>query len=101
MTLGEIRILTDDLVGVQKAAKQLGITRMTLYRWIDAKKVVSIKLGGIRFIPRTEIERLENEWRQEAELKEKEKQEAEQKRRAEIERLENELERLKNSEAKS
>lgn len=63
---------------------------VTLYRRIDAGKVIGVKLGGVMFIPRTEVERLK-----------KEDQATEQARRAEIERLENELERLKNSEAKS
>ena len=61
MPLGEIRVLSDDIVTVPEAAKQLGRPKMTLYRWIDAKKIVSIKLGGILFIPKTELVRLKNE----------------------------------------
>ena len=54
----EIKIKSDDLLTVPEAAKQLGRPKMTLYRWIDASKIVSIKLGGILFIPRSEVERL-------------------------------------------
>ena len=54
----EIRVLADDLMTVPKAAKALGHPKMTLYRWIDADKVHAIKLGGILFIPKSEIERL-------------------------------------------
>lgn len=61
MTLGEIKVQSDDLVTVPEAAKQLGRPKMTLYRWIDTKKIVSIKLGGILFIPVSEVERLRNE----------------------------------------
>jgi len=57
----EIRVLADDLMTVPKAAKALGFTKMTLYRWIDAGKVHAIKLGGILFIPVSEIERLKQE----------------------------------------
>lgn len=59
--MAEIKFLTDDLLTVPKAAKQLGRPKMTLYRWIDAGKIMTIKLGGILFIPKTEVERLKNE----------------------------------------
>ena len=58
MTLGEIKVQSEDIVTVPEAAKQLGKPKMTLYRWIDAGKVVCFKLGGILFIPVTEIDRL-------------------------------------------
>ena len=61
MPLGEIKVLSDDIVTVPEAAKRLGKPKMTLYRWIDAGKVVCFKLGGILFIPVTEIERLDRE----------------------------------------
>ncbi len=54
----EIRVKTDDLVSVADAAKILGRPRLTIYRWIDAGKIVGIKLGGIIFIPKSEVERL-------------------------------------------
>ncbi|MBA7669820.1 hypothetical protein ES703_77954 [subsurface metagenome] len=60
LPLGEIKVLTDDIVTVPEAAKQLGKPKMTLYRWIEAGKIVSIKLGGILFIPVTEVERIKN-----------------------------------------
>lgn len=61
MPLEEIKIQTDDIITVPGAAKQLGKPKMTLYRWIDAGKIVSIKLGGILFIPVSEIERIKND----------------------------------------
>ena len=57
----EIKVLADDLMTVPKAAKALGHPKMTLYRWIDTNKVHAIKLGGILFIPQSEVERLKNE----------------------------------------
>jgi len=53
-----IKVNTGDLVSVQDAAKKLGRPRVTIYRWIDAGKIISIKLGGILFIPKSEVERL-------------------------------------------
>ncbi|MBA7668867.1 hypothetical protein ES703_76984 [subsurface metagenome] len=61
MSLGEIKVLSDDIVTVPEAAKQLGRPKMTLYRWIEADKLIAFKLGGILFIPVTEVERLNNE----------------------------------------
>lgn len=57
----EIKVNTADLVSVAQAAKELGKPRLTIYRWVDAGKIVSIKLGGILFIPRSEVERLKEQ----------------------------------------
>ena len=57
----EIRVTTSDLISVQDAAKELERPRLTIYRWINAGKIISIKLGGILFIPKSEIERLKDE----------------------------------------
>lgn len=56
----EIKVTTDDLVSVAKAAEALGRPRLTIYRWIDAGKIHAIKLGGILFIPKSEVERIKN-----------------------------------------
>ncbi|MBA7625709.1 hypothetical protein ES703_33141 [subsurface metagenome] len=57
----EVRVRTEDLSSVANAAKELGRPRVTIYRWIEAGKIIGIKLGGILFIPKSEIERLKNE----------------------------------------
>jgi excisionase family DNA binding protein len=57
----EIKIKSDDLLTVPEAAKQLGRPKMTLYRWIKANKIIYAKLGGVSFIPKSEVERLKNE----------------------------------------
>jgi len=56
-----VRVTSDDVLSVGRAAKLLECSRMTLYRRISANKIHSIKLGGIMFIPVSEIERLKNE----------------------------------------
>lgn len=61
MTLGEIKVQSEDIVTVPEAARRLGKTKMTVYRWIETSKIVGVKLGGILFIPISEIERLNNE----------------------------------------
>lgn len=52
---------TTDLVTIPQAAKLLERSRMTLYRWVKKGKVIAVELGGISFIPRSEINRLSNE----------------------------------------
>ena len=54
----EITFKSTDILSISEAAKQLGITRMTLYRWIDKGKVQSLMFGGYRAIPVAEVERL-------------------------------------------
>jgi len=61
----EIRIKTDDIVSVAAAAEGLGKPRSTIYRWVGSGKMVSVRLGEIIFIPRSEVERLCKEQEQE------------------------------------
>ncbi len=53
-----IELESKDLLTVKQAAEQLGITRVTLYRWMDKGKITSAKFGAYRVIPKTEVERL-------------------------------------------
>jgi len=57
----ELKVLTDDFVTVPEAARQMGKPKVTLYRWIEANKLIAVTFGGILFVPRSEIERLKNE----------------------------------------
>jgi len=56
--LKEITVTTNDLMSVQDTAKELGRHRYQIYRWIDSGKIVAIKLGGVLFVPKSEVERL-------------------------------------------
>lgn len=56
-----IRIETTDLMSILQAAKELGKPRATIYRWAEKRKIITIQLGGILFVPRSEIERLNKE----------------------------------------
>ena len=57
----EITFKSTDILSISEAAQQLGITRMTLYRWIDKGKIQSLMFGGYRAIPVVEVERLNAE----------------------------------------
>ena len=56
----EVKVTTDDLMSVQDAAKALSRPRYTIYRWIEAGKLIGLRFGGILFIPVSEVERLKN-----------------------------------------
>ena len=43
------------------AAHELGVTRMTLWRWMRAKELTGHRLGREVFIEKSEIERLKSE----------------------------------------
>ena len=55
-----IKVTTEDLISVGRVAKELNVSRVTAYQWIKDGKLNSIKLGGILFVPKSEIERLKN-----------------------------------------
>lgn len=57
----QVTIESGDLYSVKRTAEMLSRPRITIYRWIKTGKVLSIKLGGVIFIPVTEVERLYTE----------------------------------------
>jgi len=56
-----IRVESTDLLSIQQTAKELNIPRTTLYRWAERGKILTIRLGGILFVPKSEIERIKKE----------------------------------------
>ena len=50
-----------ELLSMRDASHQLGITAMTLHRWVCKGKIQAVKVGAQRAIPKTEVERLESE----------------------------------------
>jgi len=53
-----ITISVQDALSYKDAAKELGITTMTLWRWVRDRKIIAVRLGRYKFIPGTEIERI-------------------------------------------
>lgn len=47
-----------DLLPMGEAAKLLGISAMTLHRWVLSGQIQAVKVGAYRAIPRSEVERL-------------------------------------------
>ena len=56
-----ITLMTHDLLSVAEASKLLGKPRLTLYRWVKKGRILSVRFGGILYIPRSEIERIKKE----------------------------------------
>jgi excisionase family DNA binding protein len=57
----KIEIESTNLRSVEEAAKETGIPRPTLYRWIEQDKATVIKIGGRLFFTTAEVERLKKE----------------------------------------
>ena len=51
-------VTTKDLLSIAQAAKELKVARLTVYRWIKASKLISVRFGGFLFIPKSEVDRL-------------------------------------------
>lgn len=62
----EIKIKTDELLSVIETAKELGKPRWTIYRWVDDNKLIGVRLGGVLFIPTSEVARMKGEMEKEA-----------------------------------
>ena len=54
----EMNIKASDLLSVRQAAAVLDKPPLTIYRWVEKKKIISIKLGGTIFIPKSEVDRI-------------------------------------------
>lgn len=47
-----------EMMQIQDVSNYFGVTRDTVYRWIKAGQIDSIKIGRIWFVPRESIERM-------------------------------------------
>lgn len=61
VTTFTVTVDASELMSVQDAAARLGVARYTAYRWIDKGRLHAIRLGGVLFVPRSEVERLKAE----------------------------------------
>ena len=53
-------ITIDNILDIQEAASALGVSYVTIYRWIKSGKIVPIRIAGRTLIPKSEIERLKS-----------------------------------------
>lgn len=51
-------IETKSLMTVKDAAKFAEVTRVTIYRWINAGKITTVTFGNISYVVRTDVERI-------------------------------------------
>ena len=56
--MSRIRIDSKDFITIPEMAKLMKKPKMTLYRWAKAGKLIYMELGGVKFIPVTEMKRL-------------------------------------------
>lgn len=49
------------LFSPKEAAKILGVSRMTIFRWLKAGRLAPVVVAGQRFIPESETDRLKKE----------------------------------------
>jgi excisionase family DNA binding protein len=51
----------DQLFGLDRTAQILSVSIWTIRKWVSNKRIKSIKLGGRRMIPKSEIQRITSE----------------------------------------
>jgi len=61
VTMTQIPMFAADLLSVGKAARELHTSRWSIYRWVKGRKLLGIQLGGILFIPTSDINRFKND----------------------------------------
>ncbi|MDR7450138.1 MAG: helix-turn-helix domain-containing protein [Armatimonadota bacterium] len=64
---GKLDVLEEGVLSVPEAARLLGVSRTTLYNFLQAGRLPSLRLGGRRLIPRRALvallaEALESSW---------------------------------------
>lgn len=57
----EIMVETGDLLGINEAAKALGIHRITLWRWGRSGKITILHFGNVSYVLRSEVEAIQND----------------------------------------
>lgn len=55
----KITLTLENAITQKEAARLLGVTPMTLWRWAQAGKIHAVKFGRYRLIPKSEVERLQ------------------------------------------
>ena len=53
-----IKVKTDSIISIAEASKILGVSKMTIYRWVRSGKITSVCFGFITYLLREEVERI-------------------------------------------
>jgi len=59
--MAKITITDNNLVNLTEASRQLGISYMTLWRWIKKKKVTPIRIAGLPYLTLDQMESLKEQ----------------------------------------
>ncbi|PKL78935.1 MAG: hypothetical protein CVV27_02620 [Candidatus Melainabacteria bacterium HGW-Melainabacteria-1] len=54
----EIRLRTEDLLNFKQTAKELGVTRVTVYKMIDRGELHPVIISDRRYLRKVEVEQL-------------------------------------------
>lgn len=57
--MARITIDSKDFITIPEMAKKMKRPKMTLYRWVKSGKLIAVEFGGIKFVPVTELKRLD------------------------------------------
>lgn len=55
------RLELRDFMNQTTAAEMLGVSRMTIWKWLKNGKIQAVIVAGLRMIPRAEVERVKRE----------------------------------------
>jgi len=57
----KVTLNTNDAITIPEAAAQIGVTVMTIYRWVKRGRLIAIKLGAHTLIPISEVQRIKTQ----------------------------------------
>ena len=64
--MAKIVLDTDEVYELQEAANLLNIGIATLFRWMKKGDIIPLRLKGHTYIPKGEVERLKNKYKEAA-----------------------------------
>ncbi len=53
----------DDYLSFSDAADFVGVSRVTIYDWLDSGKISAVEISGIKFIRRDQLELIRSEYK--------------------------------------
>jgi excisionase family DNA binding protein len=59
----KLTISTNDALSIAETCRKIGVSRRTIYRWINSGKLSTLSIAGKTLIPKSEVQRLRKEHR--------------------------------------